>query len=114
MPLQPSVYGDLLADKIAKHDVNCWLLNTGWAGGQYGKGQRMSLKLTRSIINRIHDGSLAREKTRKHNMFCLEVPESIAMPEDAWADKGEYQKVARELHELFEKTQHAYGCTTSG
>ncbi len=106
MPLKPSVYGDLLAAKIAKHDVNCWLLNTGWAGGEYGKGQRMSLKLTRSIISRIHDGSLACEKTRKHSMFCLEVPESIAMPEEAWVDAAEYQKVAMNLRELFDKTHH--------
>jgi len=104
MPLKPSVYGDLLAAKIAKYDVNCWLLNTGWAGGSYGQGKRMSLKLTRSIIARIHDGSLAKEKTRKHRMFCLDVPESIAMPEEAWADG--YDMAALKLRDLFEETQH--------
>ncbi len=106
MPLQPSVYGDLLATKIAKHDVNCWLVNTGWAGGAYGLGKRMPLKLTRSIISHIHDGSLARETLRKHKMFCLDVPESIAMPEQEWTDAGEYQKSALALCDLFEEAHH--------
>ncbi len=99
MPLKPSVYAALLAEKIAKHDVHCWLLNTGWAGGQYGQGKRMSLKLTRSIISRIHDGSLYRETTRKHSIFDLEIPESIELPESSWAEASDYKRVAKRLYE---------------
>jgi phosphoenolpyruvate carboxykinase (ATP) len=103
MPRKPTVYGDLLAKKIADNQVDCWLVNTGWAGGAYGIGKRMSLKLTRSIISKIHSGKLAKESTRTHSIFGLEVPASIAMPEDSWADKAAYDATARKLQKMFEE-----------
>lgn len=101
MPLKPQIYGDLLARKIAESEVDCWLLNTGWAGGSYGKGKRMPIDLTRSIINKIHSGELAREKTLEHKIFKLKVPASIAMPESFWDDQADYQKTAEKLLGLF-------------
>lgn len=103
MALRPRVYGDLLSKKIAENNVDVWLVNTGWAGGTYGTGERMSIKLTRSIISKIHGGSLAKEKTRTHEIFGLEVPESIEMPEDSWADKAGYEETAKKLKGMFEE-----------
>ena len=59
LPLHPSVYGNMLRDLIAKHNVDCWLVNTGWSGGKYGVGKRMSIQHTRKLISAALDGSLA-------------------------------------------------------
>jgi len=101
MPLPAKVYGDLLKDRIAKAKVNCWLVNTGWAGGAYGVGKRMAISLTRSIIHGINSGSLAKEKTIKHPILGLEVPESIEMPEESWKDAEAYKATAQKLLGLF-------------
>jgi phosphoenolpyruvate carboxykinase (ATP) len=58
MPMSPQVYADLLFEKVHKHDVHVWLVNTGWTGGRYGIGKRISIENTRSIINAIHDGNI--------------------------------------------------------
>lgn len=60
LPLHPFTYAKMLADKMEKHEANVWLMNTGWSGGKYGVGKRMSLKVTRKILDAIHDGSLAK------------------------------------------------------
>lgn len=106
MPLSPKVYGDLLAKKISEHDVDCWLVNTGWAGGSFGKGKRMSISLTRDIIHAINSGSLTKEKTIKHPILGLEVPESIEMPEELWTDKADYEATAKKLLEIFKENKH--------
>ena len=103
MPLKPNVYGDLLAKKIKENNVNCWLLNTGWAGGSYGRGSRMSIKLTRSIVSKIHSGELAQEQCAKHSVFDLDIPVSIKMPETSWADKEDYDTVAKKLKSMFDE-----------
>lgn len=103
MPLAPKVYGDLLKDRVSHAKVNCWLVNTGWAGGQFGVGERMPLSLTRAIIHRINTGKLAKEATRKHSILGLEIPESIEMPEDHWQDKDAYKQAAEKLMNLFEQ-----------
>ena len=102
MPLAPKVYGDLLAKKIEENRVDCWLVNTGWAGGGFGKGKRMRIRLTRDIIHGINCGSLAKEKTIRHPLLGLEVPESIEMPEESWSDKSEYETAAKKLIKIFE------------
>jgi phosphoenolpyruvate carboxykinase (ATP) len=105
MPLAPKVYGELLAKKIAENDVHCWLVNTGWAGGSYGKGKRMRISLTRDIIHGINSGTLAKEKTIKHPILGLEVPESIEMPEELWTNKAEYEATAKKLLEIFKENK---------
>jgi phosphoenolpyruvate carboxykinase (ATP) len=62
LPLHPFTYAKMLADKVEKHHANVWLMNTGWSGGKYGVGKRMSLKITRKILDAIHDGSLAKQE----------------------------------------------------
>ncbi|QDT06005.1 Phosphoenolpyruvate carboxykinase [ATP] [Rubripirellula lacrimiformis] len=104
----PAKYAELLAEQIRKHGANTWLVNTGWAGGPYGVGKRMSLKHTRSIIDAIHSGELADGETRTDPMFGLEVPVScsgvpseILWPKDLWADGESYDGSARRLADLF-------------
>lgn len=58
LPLHPTLYADMLAEKMVKHKATAWLVNTGWSGGRFGVGKRMSLNLTRKLIDAIHDGSL--------------------------------------------------------
>jgi phosphoenolpyruvate carboxykinase (ATP) len=62
LPLHPFTYAKMLADKVEKHQANVWLMNTGWSGGKYGVGKRMSLKITRTILDAIHDGTLAKQE----------------------------------------------------
>jgi phosphoenolpyruvate carboxykinase (ATP) len=104
----PAKYAELLADRIRKHNANVWLVNTGWSGGGYGAGKRMSLKVTRAIIDAIHDGSLAESLTRPDPTFkfnvpvaCGNLPANILWPRDAWANVESYDQTANRLAELF-------------
>ena len=65
MPRHPSIYGNLLKERIAEGEVDCWLVNTGWTGGKYGIGKRMPIKETRALLNAALDGSLKNVEFRK-------------------------------------------------
>ncbi len=108
MPRHPSVYGNLLKERIAKGGVQCWLLNTGWTGGKYGVGKRMPIKATRALLNAALDGSLGDAEFRTDPNFGFEVPVSvpgvdsaILNPRDTWADKAAYDDQAAKLVNLF-------------
>ena len=107
MPLSVSKYASILKKKIREHDVQCWLVNTGWTGGPYGTGERVSIKVTRTIIDSILDGSLAKARTLTHKPTGLKIPShpdidlKILVPELGWDDKGEYDKKVNELLKLF-------------
>jgi len=108
MPRHPSVYGNLLKDRIAKGGVSCWLVNTGWTGGKYGTGRRMPIKETRALLNAALDGSLNNAEFRKDPNFGFDVPvavpgvdTSILDPRSTWADKEEYDRTAQKLVQLF-------------
>ena len=108
MPRHPSVYGNLLREKIAKGGVNCWLVNTGWTGGEYGTGHRMPIKETRALLHAALDGSLNTAPMRIDPCFGFEVPcevpgvdASILNPRDTWADKDAYDAKAKYLVDLF-------------
>ena len=108
MPRPPSVYGNLLKERIAKGGAQCWLVNTGWTGGKYGVGKRMPIKETRALLNAALDGSLNDVEFRKDPNFGFEVPvavpgvdNSILDPRSTWADKGEYDATAAKLVDLF-------------
>src|SRR5690606_17437506 len=77
MPRHPSIYGNLLKERIAKGGVQCWLLNTGWTGGKYGTGSRMPIKATRALLNAALDGSLNDAEFRKDPNFGFDVPVSV-------------------------------------
>jgi phosphoenolpyruvate carboxykinase (ATP) len=108
MPRHPSVYGNLLKERIARGGVDCWLVNTGWTGGKYGAGKRMPIKETRALLNAALDGSLKNVEFRKDPNFGFEVPvavpgvdTSILDPRGTWADPAEYDRTAAKLVDLF-------------
>ena len=108
LPLHPTVYAKLLGEKIDKHDVNVYLVNTGWTGGKYGVGHRMSIKDTRACINAILDGSINESEFDITKTFRLQVPKTlgdinpeILNPRNAWADKDEFDRTRDELAEMF-------------
>ena len=108
MPRHPSVYGNLLKERIAKGGVKCWLVNTGWTGGKYGVGSRMPIKATRALLNAALDGSLNAAQFRTDENFGFEVPVAVAgvdpailNPRETWADKNGYDAAAAKLVKLF-------------
>ena len=108
MPRHPSVYGNLLKERIAKGGVDCWLVNTGWTGGKYGVGHRMPIKATRGLLNAALDGSLNDVEFRTDPNFGFRVPvsvpgvdASILDPRETWADKAAYDATAAKLVDLF-------------
>ena len=108
MPRHPSVYGNLLKERIARGGVDCWLVNTGWTGGKYGTGQRMPIKATRALLNAALDGSLNDAEFRTDPWFGFQVPVSvpgvdaaILNPRETWADKADYDATAARLADQF-------------
>ena len=108
MPRHPSEYGNLLRDLIARHGVDCWLVNTGWTGGAYGVGSRMPIKATRALLSAALDGSLNEAEFRTDANFGFEVPVSvpgvdtaILDPRSTWADKEAYDRQAKRLVGMF-------------
>ncbi len=108
MPRHPSVYGNLLKERIARGHVDCWLVNTGWTGGKYGVGHRMPIKATRALLNAALDGSLNDAEFRTDPNFGFKVPVSvpgvdaaILDPRETWADKADYDATAAKLVDLF-------------
>ena len=104
----PMKYAGLLAEKILKHRVNVWLVNTGWSGGSYGIGKRMSLTITRGIIDAIHSGALRTAPATPDPVFgvdaitsCPGVSADVLVPRDTWADTTAYDVTARKLAGLF-------------
>ena len=108
MPRHPSVYGNLLKERIARGAVDCWLVNTGWTGGQYGTGSRMPIRVTRALLNAALDGSLKQARFRTDPFFGFQVPVSvpgvdaaILDPRGTWADGAAYDAKARALVQMF-------------
>jgi phosphoenolpyruvate carboxykinase (ATP) len=115
MVWHPTKYAELLAAKIAKTGAQAWLVNTGWSGGGYGVGKRMSLKYTRAILDAIHDGSLQKAASRTDAIFgfqvptsCPGVPAEILDPKNTWSDKAAYDQKQRDLAARFAKNFQKY------
>ncbi|MGL4513657.1 MAG: phosphoenolpyruvate carboxykinase (ATP) [Lacipirellulaceae bacterium] len=111
----PTKYAELLAAKMRKHHTKAYLVNTGWSGGSYGVGSRMSLAYTRAVIDAIHDGSIAHSTTETDPVFGLEVPtavanvpEEILLPRNAWADTAAFDTTAAKLAGLFANNFRKY------
>ena len=106
----PTKYAEMLAEKMRKHDVNVWLVNTGWTGGAYGVGQRFSLKYTRAIIDGILGGTLDNAEFAIEEGFgfaipkaCPGVPSEVLHPSHTWKDKVAYAATAAKLSAMFHK-----------
>ena len=115
----PHFYAELLKNKIKRHGVHCWLVNTGWIGGAYGIGKRISIKHTRALLNAALDGSLLKVQFRRDPVFgfdvplsCEDVPSNILNPADAWPSKEQhadkYRQLAARFVENFKKFEE--GC----
>jgi len=110
MILRPKVYAELLGKRLEEHTAQCWLVNTGWAGGRYGVGKRMSLKYTRTMVSAAVNGSLLNAPFETEPAFGFSIPKVLAdvptellNPRNAWQDKSDYDKTAAHLAELFAK-----------
>ena len=108
LPLPPMTYARLLGEKIGEHNSDVWLVNTGWTGGPYGKGHRMSIAYTRAMVTAALNGSLAQVKTKEDPVFglqvptkCPGVPDDVLWPRNTWEDKEAYDASARNLAERF-------------
>jgi phosphoenolpyruvate carboxykinase (ATP) len=104
----PAVYAELLKRKILKHDVKCWLVNTGWSGGPYGVGKRMSIHHTRTLLNTALSGKLLNVEYRVDPLFGFEVPKScegvpdkVLVPEETWHSKDAYWQKYKMLASLY-------------
>src|SRR5579864_2236620 len=110
MALPPTTYAKLLGDKLARHNVDVWLINTGWSGGSYGQGQRIKLASTRAMVKAVLSGALKNVATKPDPIFgiavpmsCPGVPGEILDARNTWKDKAAYDHKAVELAVLFEK-----------
>ncbi len=108
MSRHPVVYGNMLRDLIAQHNVKCWLVNTGWTGGKYGVGKRMSLPATRALVNLALAGKLDNAPMEQDPVFGFMVPvaaegvdAAILRPRDTWPDKAAYDAQAQRLATMF-------------
>lgn len=115
LTLHPTRYADLLQDKLNKHDATAFLVNTGWSGGAYGVGERMSIKATRACIDAILDGSVHNSTFEKDSVFGLDIPTSLnnvdphlLNPKNAWTDKKAYDETAVKLANMFKKNFEKY------
>ncbi len=108
MSRMPTVYGNMLKERLETSGANCWLLNTGWTGGSYGVGHRIALKDTRAMLEAALSGKLDNAQYRIDEIFGLEVPlhiegidDKILDPRQTWEDKEAYDELAEKLAQLF-------------
>ncbi|MDP3831689.1 MAG: phosphoenolpyruvate carboxykinase (ATP) [Ignavibacteriaceae bacterium] len=97
MVRQPSAYAEMLKQRMLKHNANVWLVNTGWVGGRFGVGKRISIRHTRNLLNAALEGKLDNVEYRKDKIFgfevplsCPEVPQDVLEPSNSWGNKEEY------------------------
>jgi len=120
MPLPATRYATMLAERLSWHETDCWMVNTGWSGGPYGVGERMSIELTRALIGAALDGSLARSGFTPHPILKVLVPHECSVaaadildPRAAWADPAAYDASARRLAALFRDNFEQYAADVS-
>ena len=108
MPLDPSVYAEMLGERIKKYNTKVYLVNTGWTGGPYGVGSRMKLSYTRAMVTAALNGELEKAEYKHDDVFNVDVPQScpgapaeIMNPRDTWADKAAYDEAAAKLAKMF-------------
>ncbi len=119
MVRHPSVYAQLLADRIEKHKAGCWLVNTGWTGGPYGVGSRMKIQHTRALLNAALDKSLNEFETRTDSIFGFQVPVSapgipadLLNPRKTWSNPSDYDTQAKKLAVLFHQNFEQFKAQT--
>ncbi len=120
MALNPVVYARLLRNKISEHQVQVWLINTGWSGGPYGVGERIKLAYTRAMVRAALSGQLVQIPTTEDPIFgvqvpqmCPDVPKEILWPRETWPDKQAYDEQARKLAAMFSKNFQQFAADVS-
>jgi phosphoenolpyruvate carboxykinase (ATP) len=115
LPLHPSVYGELLGEKIRTHNAKVWLVNTGWTGGPYGVGERIPIPYTRAMVKAALKGDLDGVPMRTDPYFGVsvplqvpDVPDELLDPCHTWPDEEAYDQKARELAAKFKEGFNAY------
>jgi phosphoenolpyruvate carboxykinase (ATP) len=111
LPMHPAVYAEMLRERIKAHGTAVWLVNTGWTGGPYGVGHRMSLAYTRALLHSALEGVLAGTPTMETDPVfglhmptcCADVPDEVLRQRDTWRDKAAYDVQARKLAAMFQK-----------
>jgi phosphoenolpyruvate carboxykinase (ATP) len=118
--LPPERYADMLIDRVSGHQADVWMLNTGWVGGPYGVGQRMSISHTRAIVRAVVQGRLHGVPTHRDPIFGLQIPDQVPDvpgevldPRSTWSDPDAYDKQARKLKGMFEENIHMIGKSAS-
>ncbi len=116
LPRHPQLYAKMLGDKLRTHDVTCFLVNTGWVGGPYGIGDRMSLPYTRAMVDAAVEGLLDHAPVTPHPVFQVLVPKAVpGVPPDLldpramWNDAQAYDRSAEELSARFRKNFEKFG-----
>jgi phosphoenolpyruvate carboxykinase (ATP) len=104
MPRHPTVYAEMLGERLRRHRVDCWLINTGWSGGPHGVGKRIALAHTRAMLRAALDGQLNDAPQRRHAAFglmmpehCPDVPDEVLDPRATWDDDAAYDRMAQEV-----------------
>ena len=120
LPLAPSRYAELLGRLIEEHDVDTWLVNTGWTGGKYGEGHRMKLAHTRTMVTAALTGQLADVRTHTDPVFGLHipahvrgVPDEVLHPRLTWEDPGAYDEQAEKLAQMFRDNFEKYAANVT-
>ncbi len=115
LPLHPGQYAEMLGKKMKEHNVNVWMINTGWSGGPYGIGSRMKLPYTRAMITAALEGKLDQVTYEAHPIFgmlipteCPNVPSDILNPRNTWSNKENYDSKAKDLAKQFIKNFEKY------
>jgi phosphoenolpyruvate carboxykinase (ATP) len=108
LPMNPNVYASMLGNNIARHGARVWLVNTGWTGGPYGIGRRMTIAYTRAMIAAALTGALDTVRYQQHPIFnvempttCPGVPDAVLDPRSTWTDATQYDTQARALARMF-------------
>jgi len=115
MVRSPSVYAELLAEKLRRHDADCWLINTGITGGPYGEGHRIELTHTRKMVDAVLSGALDGVPRREHEVFGVSipaavpgVPDAVLPPRETWDDPAAYDEQATNLARMFADNFETY------
>jgi len=116
LPRNPELYAKMLGERLTRHNAKCYLVNTGWVGGAYGVGERMSLKYTRAMVNAAIAGELDNVAVEPHSVFRVLVPKSApGIPAELldaraqWKDKSAYDRAAEDLSARFKKNFEKFG-----
>jgi phosphoenolpyruvate carboxykinase (ATP) len=118
--LPPERYADMLIERVNRHNSDVWMLNTGWVGGPYGVGQRMSIAHTRAIVRAVVQGKLHGVATHTDPVFGLQIPDQVPEvptevldPRATWSDPDAYDRQAKKLRAMFEDNIHLIGKSAS-